>query len=174
MLRGPNYESQSGGVLGTLTSVKSTYEKDLKERGEERGRSFFFFPVGFCRFFVVFGWFWWVFGWYWGIGWYGNWKSFRYRKPAEKLLDIHIQPRKKGSFVFFEIREERRKLALLRGHVFTACGCCQELRAKEESDVKSHETSLKRMKSYQALGVDIRLPCLDIKQRKTSSKSKAF
>ena len=31
MLRGP-YQQQSGGVLGTLQSVKDTYEKDLKER----------------------------------------------------------------------------------------------------------------------------------------------
>lgn len=31
MLRQP-YEQQSGGVLGTLQSVKDTYEKDLKER----------------------------------------------------------------------------------------------------------------------------------------------
>ena len=30
MLRQP-YEQQSGGVLGTLQSVKDTYEKDLKE-----------------------------------------------------------------------------------------------------------------------------------------------
>ena len=30
MLRGP-YQQQSGGVLGTLQSVKDTYEKDLKE-----------------------------------------------------------------------------------------------------------------------------------------------
>ena len=33
MLRGPNYEQQSGGVLGTLQSVKDTYDKDLKEPG---------------------------------------------------------------------------------------------------------------------------------------------
>ena len=31
MLRGP-YQQQNGGVLGTLQSVKDTYEKDLKER----------------------------------------------------------------------------------------------------------------------------------------------